>query len=57
MDTFIRLRREVSAIRMCDGLFEYVLGVDLPDAVFDNPAFTAMYWANIDMMGLTNVGT
>ncbi len=57
METYISIRREGSAVRICDCLFEYVLGVDLPDAVFDDPAFTAMYWANVDIVGLSNVST
>ena len=57
MDKYLILRREVSAVRIADCLFEYVNGVDLPDAVFDHPAFQALYWANIDMIGLSNVST
>lgn len=33
------LRRENSAIRLCFGLFEYALGIDLPDEVFEDDAF------------------
>lgn len=54
---FMTLRREVSAARICYGLFEYVHGVDLPDEVFDDQTFMNMYWAGIDMIGFANVRT
>lgn len=57
MDLYILLRREISAVRICDGLFEFVIGADLPSAVFDDPAFKALYWANVDMIGYANVSS
>ncbi|KAL1697045.1 isoprenoid synthase domain-containing protein [Schizophyllum commune] len=47
---FIPLRRENSAIRLCFGLFEYCLGIDLPDYVFEDPAFQEIYWAGADLV-------
>jgi hypothetical protein len=56
LSSFIRLRRENSAVRLCFGLFEYVLGVDLPDEVFDDPCFMSLYWAACDCVCWANVG-
>lgn len=53
--SFEPLRRENSAIRLCFGLFEFALGVDLPDAVFEDPAFMNLYWAAADMVCWSNV--
>ncbi|KDQ53197.1 hypothetical protein JAAARDRAFT_162104 [Jaapia argillacea MUCL 33604] len=54
LDAFRDLRRENSAIRLCFGLFEYVLGIDLPDKVFDDPVFMSLYWAGADMVCWSN---
>ncbi|KAI0711928.1 terpenoid synthase [Cerioporus squamosus] len=51
---FQTLRRENSAIRLCFGLFEFVLGVDLPDAVFQDEHFMTLYWAAADMVCWSN---
>ncbi|KZV74617.1 terpenoid synthase [Peniophora sp. CONT] len=48
------LRRENSAVRVCFGLFEYTLGIDLPDEVFENDTFKAMYFAAVDMVCWAN---
>lgn len=55
MVAFEALRRENSAIRLCFGLFEFVLGVDLPDFVFENEDFMNLYWAAADMVCWSNV--
>jgi hypothetical protein len=55
MESFKHLRRENSAIRLCFGLFEYSLGIDLPDEVFENPIFERLYWAAADMVCWANV--
>jgi hypothetical protein len=55
LTSFIALRRENSAIRLCFGLFEYVLGIDLPDEVFMDPVFMSLYWAAADMVCWSNV--
>ncbi|KAI0058770.1 terpenoid synthase [Artomyces pyxidatus] len=54
MDSFRDLRRENSAIRLCFGLFEFSLGIDLPDEVFENPIFSSLYWAAADMVCWAN---
>ncbi|KAI0925898.1 Linoleate 10R-lipoxygenase cop4 [Taiwanofungus camphoratus] len=54
MASFETLRRENSAIRLCFGLFEYVLGVDLPEGVFEDPVFMTLYWAAADMVCWSN---
>ena len=55
MESFESLRRENSAIRLCFGLFEFVLGFDLPNEVFQDPAFMRLYWAAADMVCWSNV--
>ncbi|KIK62503.1 hypothetical protein GYMLUDRAFT_164402 [Collybiopsis luxurians FD-317 M1] len=54
LDAFTHLRRENSAIRLCFGLFEYVLGIDLPQMVFEDAAFMDAYWAAADMVCWAN---
>ncbi|KAI0649319.1 terpenoid synthase [Trametes meyenii] len=51
---FQTLRRENSAIRLCFGLFEFCLGIDLPDAVFQDEHFMTLYWAAADMVCWSN---
>ncbi|VDB89814.1 unnamed protein product [Peniophora sp. CBMAI 1063] len=48
------LRRENSAVRVCFGLYEYALGIDLPDSVFENETFKTLYWAAVDMVCWAN---
>ena len=55
--SFQPLRRENSAIRVCFGLFEFALGIDLPDAVFADQTFMSLYWAAADMVCWANVGS
>ncbi|VDB85485.1 unnamed protein product [Peniophora sp. CBMAI 1063] len=52
--SFRDLRRENSAIRLCFGLFEYTLGIDLPDKVFEDDTFKTLYWAAADMVCWAN---
>ncbi|KZT73096.1 terpenoid synthase [Daedalea quercina L-15889] len=54
MAAFEALRRENSAIRLCFGLFEFCFGVDLPDAVHNDPTFMTLYWAAADMVCWAN---
>ncbi|KAI0370356.1 terpenoid synthase [Pilatotrama ljubarskyi] len=54
MDSFRTLRRENSAIRLCFGLFEFALGIDLPDIVFQDTHFMTLYWAAADMVCWSN---
>ncbi|VDC01475.1 unnamed protein product [Peniophora sp. CBMAI 1063] len=53
-DTFRNIRRENSAIRLCLGLIEFSLGIDLPDEVFQNEELMTLYWAVVDMVDLAN---
>ena len=55
MKSFETLRRENSAIRLCFGLFEFALGIDLPDDLFEDKAFMDLYWAAADMVCWANV--
>lgn len=55
--SFEPLRRENSAIRLCFGLFEFALGIDLPDEVFEDEAFMNLYWAAADMVCWANVSS
>ncbi|THH18124.1 hypothetical protein EW146_g2812 [Bondarzewia mesenterica] len=52
--SFRDLRRENSAIRLCFGLFESTLGIDLPDKVFEDPVFSDLYFAAADMVCWAN---
>ncbi|RDB26083.1 Linoleate 10R-lipoxygenase COP4 [Hypsizygus marmoreus] len=54
VDSFIALRRENSAVRLCYGLVEYCLGTDLPDDVFEDPTFMEIYWAAVDLVCWAN---
>ncbi|KAI0833261.1 terpenoid synthase [Trametes gibbosa] len=54
IDSFQTLRRENSAIRLCFGLFEFALGIDLPDAIFQDAHFMTLYWAAADMVCWSN---
>lgn len=54
-ETFKHLRRENSAVRLCYGLIEQALGIDLPDEVFENPVFKRMYLSAVDMVAWSNV--
>ena len=52
---FQTLRRENSAIRLCFGLFEFALGIDLPDVVFQDEQFMTLYWSAADAVCWSNV--
>ncbi|KZV64298.1 terpenoid synthase [Peniophora sp. CONT] len=53
-ESFRIVRRENSAIRLCLGLIEFSLGIDLPDEVFKDEEFMTLYWAVVDMVDLAN---
>lgn len=55
VDDFQTLRRENSAVRVCYDLAECVLGIELPDVVFQDPAFMEIYYAATDMVCWSNV--
>ncbi|KAF5327834.1 hypothetical protein D9619_004382 [Psilocybe cf. subviscida] len=48
LKTFIPLRRNNSAILLCFSIVEYILGIDLEDEVYEDPNFSAAYWAACD---------
>ncbi|KAI0077885.1 terpenoid synthase [Panus rudis PR-1116 ss-1] len=48
------LRRENSAVRFCFGLFGYVLGLDLPDYIFNDPVMMSMHLAAVDTVCWSN---
>ncbi|VDB85484.1 unnamed protein product [Peniophora sp. CBMAI 1063] len=48
------LRRGNSAVRACFTLYEYALGIDLPDEVSENDTFKRLYWAAVDMTWWAN---
>lgn len=55
LEDFIALRRQNSAVLLCYSLVEYILGIDLPDFVFDDPGFSKAYWAACDFVCWANV--
>jgi hypothetical protein len=55
LEEYIRLRRENSAVRVCFGMISYILGIDLPDDVFEDPTFQKIYYCAVDMVCWANV--
>lgn len=55
IDSFIALRRENSAVRLCFSLIESCCGTDLPTEVFEDATFMEIYWAAVDHVCWTNV--
>jgi hypothetical protein len=55
LDEFIPLRRNNSAVLLCYSLVEYILGIDLPDDVFEDKDFAGAYWAAADFVCWSNV--
>lgn len=55
VEEFQGLRRENSAVRVCFDLAECLLNIDLPDEVFEDPAFLEVYYAATDMVCWSNV--
>ncbi|KAH7884649.1 terpenoid synthase [Phlebopus sp. FC_14] len=51
---YVALRRENSAVQLCLSMVEYNLGIELPDAVIEDPAFQSAYWAVVDMVCWSN---
>ncbi|TFK69425.1 terpenoid synthase [Pluteus cervinus] len=54
VEDFQILRRENSAVRVCFDLAECMGGLDLPDEVFQDPAFSEIYFAAMDMVCWSN---
>ncbi|KAF5359538.1 hypothetical protein D9756_003313 [Leucocoprinus leucothites] len=48
MQEYIPLRRNNSAVLLCLALIEYILGIDLPEDMYENPIFMKAYWAACD---------
>jgi hypothetical protein len=55
MERYEALRRENSAVRLCFMLAMYALQIDLPDEVFEDPAFNTIYFAACDLVCWANV--
>jgi len=56
LEDYVHLRRENSAVRVCFGMISYILGIDLPDDVFEDPVFQQIYFSAVDMVCWANVG-
>ncbi|KLO13018.1 terpenoid synthase [Schizopora paradoxa] len=54
IESFIHVRRENSAVRVCFSLLEYIHGIELPDEVFEHPVFMRLYWQGVDAVWLAN---
>ncbi|EJD35445.1 terpenoid synthase [Auricularia subglabra TFB-10046 SS5] len=48
-EEFTRLRRESSAVQVGLALMEFSLGMNLPDEVYKDEDFEALYWATVDL--------
>ncbi|THV01930.1 terpenoid synthase [Dendrothele bispora CBS 962.96] len=54
LESFIPLRRENSAVPLVFGLFEYALGIDLPQEVFDDSTFQEVFLTAVDLVCWSN---
>ncbi|KAL6302458.1 terpenoid synthase [Sparassis latifolia] len=54
LQSYLPLRRANSAVPFCFGLFDYALGIDLPDEAYEHPIFKRMLTAAIDMVCWSN---
>ncbi len=57
VESYNVLRRENSAVRYCFGLFGFLLGLDLPDEIFEHPIMMEMHLAAVDMVTWSNVSS
>lgn len=55
LNTFTPLRRDNSAVPLCIGVIAFVIGIDIPDEMFEHPIMTKLYLAAADMVWLSNV--
>ncbi|KAL9714201.1 Bifunctional terpene synthase Agr4 [Leucoagaricus gongylophorus] len=55
MQEYVPLRRNNSAVLLCLALNEYILGIDLPEDIYENPVFMKAYWAVCDHVCWANV--
>ncbi|EPT02354.1 hypothetical protein FOMPIDRAFT_1048039 [Fomitopsis schrenkii] len=53
-ESYIVLRRENSAVRLCFGMFGFTLGLDLPDEIFEHPVLMRLHLAAVDMICWAN---
>lgn len=56
VQSYVRLRRNNSAVLSCFGLIEYAYGTDLPDEAFEDPGFRQLLDGACDIVCWTNVG-
>ncbi|KAJ2922852.1 hypothetical protein H1R20_g14238, partial [Candolleomyces eurysporus] len=54
LEEYMPLRRNNSAVLLCFSLVEYILGIDLPDDVFEDPDFSEAYLAACDFVCWSN---
>jgi len=55
VQSYVRLRRNNSAVLNCFGLIEYAHGTDLPDEVYEDSIFRQLLDAACDLVCWTNV--
>ena len=55
LEDYVHLRRENSAVRVCFGMISYILGIDLPEHVFEDRIFQQIYFSAVDMVCWANV--
>ncbi|KAI0065942.1 terpenoid synthase [Artomyces pyxidatus] len=54
LDSYLVLRRENSAVRVCFALIPYVLGIDLPEEVYQDVMVQKIYMGCVDMVCWAN---
>lgn len=55
VDEYPALRREFSGTQPAFAMFQYIHGINLSDAVFEDSTFMSLYWAAVDMVNISNV--
>lgn len=55
VESYDVLRRDNSAVRYCLSLVGYILGLDLPDEIYEHPVYLEMHLAAVDMITWSNV--
>ncbi|TFY62989.1 hypothetical protein EVJ58_g3512 [Rhodofomes roseus] len=53
-ETYVNLRRENIAARICFGYLGFALGLDLPDEIFEHPIMMRLHIAAVDTVWLSN---
>lgn len=54
VESYDVLRRDNSAVRYCLSLVGYILGLDLPDEIYEHPVYLEMHLAAVDMITWSN---